>query len=350
MAFARSEQPNARKAQAVALSARTGLPYTVALQHIIRSAQPWQPKHRWVLTDDVLAWLSGESRRGDDRNLYLWLDTDVSPTFACDHCGMPGDARTADCSISPVVTAYDPDVAPYTRHVATKRFHATCAPSSMRWTAEPEIPAGPRYLSLPASGTPALVGTFEFDVHALVDTDPDDGSQHAMLLLTARVVEDHGRGVFAWLTELELYLGSQGVGRVHDLDDDAEIAWTLRIADDQVADARPPWIAIRTGHTRQDGTPQHLLRREFELPDGWAEAARRTGHVDIAVGPCTHHWDAAAVPEDLDDDIAELLGDQRSTPKRCGCAHLTSEHLVELVESGAFLTGWLRVVGADGVS
>ncbi|GAA0244937.1 hypothetical protein GCM10010492_50340 [Saccharothrix mutabilis subsp. mutabilis] len=37
----------------------------------------------------------------------------------------------------------------------------------------------------------------------------------------------------------------------------AEIAWSLRIAEDQAADARSAWIAIRTDHSRHDGIPQH---------------------------------------------------------------------------------------------
>jgi len=347
------ERPDPRRSQARALSARPGMSYAAALRQVVGAAEPWQPKHRWVLTDDVRSWLSGDSRRGAEHtNLYAWLDNQVPPTFDCDLCGEPGDASTADCGISPVVTTYDPDVAQVTRHLATRKYHTTCKPSSMIWVPDTDIPPGPRYLGLPAGTRPDLIGTFELDVHALLDTDPEDGTRHAMLLLTARIVEDHGKGVFPWLTDLELYLGSQGIGRLREPDGDAETAWTLRIAADPATGARPPWIAIRTGHGEDDGTPLHLLLRELDLPDGWAEAARRAGHVDVAVGPCTYHWDSASVPEDLADEIAGLLGEQLSattTGDQCGCAHLAADHAVTLVESGAFLVGWVRVLRDDEI-
>lgn len=91
------DRPNARKAQARRLAARTGMPYTAALRQVVRSAEPWQPQHWWVLTDDVRDWLSGESWRGIGyHDLYAWLDNEVSPTFECDWCGEPGDAREND--------------------------------------------------------------------------------------------------------------------------------------------------------------------------------------------------------------------------------------------------------------
>lgn len=347
------DRPNARKSQARALQARTGMPYAAALRQIVLAAEPWEPKYRWVLTDDVRAWLSGESWRGIGYNdLYAWLDNEVTPTFECDWCYEPCDARETDSSISLIITAYDPDVAPFTQHISTKKYHATCKPSSIAWVTRADIPSGPQYLGLPAGAKPDMVGEFELDAHALLDTDPEDSTQHAMLLLTAHVVEDHGQGVFSWLTELELYLGSEGVGRVHELDEDAETGWALRIATD-AAGTRPPWIAIRTGHGEgDDGTPHHLLLCELDLPDGWAQAARRAGHIDVAVGPCTRHWDNAPVPEDLADEIAELLEEQTpsaATDERCGCAHLTAEHAVDLVESSAFLVGSVRVLRDEEV-
>ncbi|WNV83154.1 hypothetical protein [Umezawaea sp. Da 62-37] len=353
MTSTNAEPPDPRKAQARALSARPGMSYAAALRQVVGSAQPWQPKHRWVLTDEVRDWLSGDSRRGDRRDLYAWLDN-LPATFACDLCGEPGDARTADCAITPVVTAYDPDFAPVTRHVTTRKYHATCKPSSMDWVPETELPPGPLYLGLRAADRPDLIGTVDFGVHALLDTDPEDGIRHAMLLLTARIVEDHGRGVFPWSTELELYLGSQGITSLAALDDDDEPAWTLRISTENTVGNRPPWIAIRIGHGGYDDTPRHLLLREVDLPDGWADAARRAGHVDVAVGLCTRHWDTAPVPEELADGIADIIKElsfitKTAADNHCDCALLTADHAVALVESGAFLLGWVRVLSDDGI-
>jgi hypothetical protein len=241
-----------------------------------------------------------------------------------------------------------------TRHVTTRKYHATCKPSLMVWVPETDIPPGPRYLGLPAADRPDLIGTVEFDVHPLLDTDPEDGTRHAMLLLTARVIEDHGRGVFPWSTELELYLGSQGIGGLVELDDSDETAWTLRISAEHTSGTRLPWIAIRIDHGEDDDTPRHLLLRELNLPEGWADAARRSGHVDVAVGLCTRHWDTAPVPEELASDIADIVGElslmtKSAADNRCGCALLTADHAVALVESGAFLLGWVRVVSDDEI-
>lgn len=343
------KRPNARRSQAYRLAARTGMSYADALQQVMRADEPWQPVHRWVLTDDVRSWLSGESRRGGGHDdLYAWFDTAVSPTYKCDECGEPGDARTTDSSISLLVTAYDPDIAPFTRHLATRKYHATCQPSSITWTQAAEIPPGPQRLRLPHSAEPALVGEFDLEAHALLDTDPEDGKEHAMLLLTAHVVQDHGRGFLAWLTELELYLGGEGLGRVHELAADAETGWLLRIADEHAGDTRPPWIAIRTGHgDNDDGTPHHLLLCSLNLPHGWTVAARRAGYVEVAIGPCTRHWDYTPVPEALADRITELVEHHTSTgstAERCGCSILTVDDAVELVDSNAFLVGSVRVL------
>ncbi|GAA2678809.1 MULTISPECIES: hypothetical protein [Actinosynnema] len=350
MPFTNREQPDARKSQARALSTRPGMSYAAALRQVVGAVEPWQSKHLWVLTDDVRNWLSGDSRRSDHRNLYAWLDNE-GPTFTCDRCGEPGDARTAECSISPMVTAYDPDLAPVTRHLDTKKYHATCAPSSVIWVNDTDIPVGPRYLDLPMSVRQGLMGRFELNVYALLDVDPEDGAQHAMLLLTVRVVEDHGRGVFAWLTELELYLGSQGIGDVHELDNDAKTDWWLRVVTDQ-ASARPSWIALRTDREGNDDRARHhLILTALDLPDGWAQAAQSAGDVELVVGPCTRHWDSTSVPEQLADEIADFAEEQASaTGDRCGCVHLTSNHAVDLVGSGAFLVGRVRVLHDEEVS
>ncbi|MFI6029448.1 hypothetical protein [Amycolatopsis magusensis] len=344
------DRPNARKAQARRLAKRTSMPYASALRQVIRAAEPWQPQHRWVLTNDVRAWLSGESWRGVNHgDLYAWLDNEVKPTFDCDWCGEPGDAREKDSSLSLIVTAYDPDLSPITQHIGTKKYHATCRTSSIA-AVPADIPSGPQYLGLPASAKPAMVGEFELEARALLDIDPEDDTLHAMMLLTAHVVQDHGQSPFAWLTELELYLGSEGVGRVHELDDEDETGWALRVATEHADDNHSPWIAIRTGHGENaDGTPHHLLVCQLDLPDGWADTARRAGHVDVVVGPCTRHWDNAPVPEDLADEIAELLENDTAAADRCGCGYLTAEHVVDLVESHALLVGSVRVLTAEEV-
>jgi hypothetical protein len=352
------ERPNARKSAARKLQARTGMPYSAALRQVELAAKPWQPRHRWVLTDELRGWLAGESWRGIGyHDLYSWLDHEVSPVFECDRCFEPGDARTGDSSIALLVTAYDPDLSPFTQHLSTKKYHAACRESGIIWATPAIIPAPPQRVALPASAEPSLVGEFEIDAHALLDVDPVDGSQHAMLLLPVRVVEDHGQGAAAWLTELELYLASDNAALVHDLDlddavpeDEEETGWALRIATGNATEDRPTWIALRTGHgDNDDGTPDHLLLCQLEFPDGWAEAAHRVGRVDVAVGPCTRHWPSLPLPPDLPDEIADLIHDAAGPAPRCACAHLTADHVVELIESGAFRAGSARVLTAEEI-
>ncbi|HET6285779.1 MAG TPA: hypothetical protein VFG15_03380 [Amycolatopsis sp.] len=351
MTTTKPARPNAQKSQAQDLRDRTGMRYAAALRQVMRANRSWQPAHRWVLTDDVHAWLAGDSWHGrgyDD--LYAWLDHDVHPVFSCDRCGKPGDARTNDSSISLIVTAYDPDFAPVTEHLRTERYHASCQRSSVVWEPAAVIPTGPRLLTLPSRGPATTDDDCELEVRAVLDIDPRDRTEHAMLLLTAHITDAHSQGALAWLTGFEMYLASEGLGRGDDHTDGDDTTWTLRIATEHTPQDHLPWIAVRTGNGRiTGGAPQHLLRCRLDLPDGWAEAARRDGYVDAIAGPCTRHWDFAPIPEDLDDEFRDLFsGNSVATDgSQCGCALLTPDNVVALADSGAFFAGSVRVLNDE---
>src|SRR6516162_5797738 len=87
----------ARKNAARDLHDRTGMPYAAALRHVTRTEGPWQPRHRWIITDDLRDWIDGRTWRGVGYpDLRAWLDNEVSPAFDCDWCDEPGDAREED--------------------------------------------------------------------------------------------------------------------------------------------------------------------------------------------------------------------------------------------------------------
>ena len=95
---------------------------------------------------------------------------------------------------------------------------------------------------------------------------------------------------------------------------------------------------------------KHLLLQELDLPDGWAEAARRDGQVTVAIGPCTAH---------LDDIIPGLTGDLARDPDEnralrsgrgedgCACAALTAGRVAELIDAHAFVTAGVRVITVE---
>ncbi|GIF75654.1 hypothetical protein [Asanoa siamensis] len=204
------------KNAARALAAEAGISYTEALRRVSVTGEVRQPRHRWILTDDVRAWFAGQGWRGVRYpDLFAWLDNDVSTAYDCDWCGESGDARTGDSSISLVIAAYDPDLSPVTAHLATYKYHAACKPSSVAWAHQVDIPAGPQRVALPASAAPEMVSTIELDGRPLVYAD--DEEQVAVLLLTAAVVDDLRQGAAPWLTELRMFLRQHGFGRPGDL-------------------------------------------------------------------------------------------------------------------------------------
>ncbi len=335
----------ARKNDARALAARTGMPYTVALRQVTQNTEHRDPQHRWILTEELRAWFRGDGWRGVGYpNLYDWLDTQVRPTYECDWCGEPGDARTVDSSISLLITAYDPDLSPATGHVGTRKYHATCKPSSIEWLQRADIPTGPQIIALPAHAKPEMEGEFELTARALLTTGHDDEDGHwnqAVLLVTARVIEDHGQGVRPWLSELELSLRAAGFGHPDSVLSTGETDWALRIVTDHPSSLAPQWIALRTSRP-ETGTPDHLLLCALDLPAEWVAAARRDGHVAVVHGPCTAHWDIADVPGEVVFELDDQI-DPPGPDARCGCAVLTADHVLDIVDEGAFVVGLVEV-------
>jgi hypothetical protein len=354
----------ARKNAARDLADRTGMPYAAALRHVTGSDGRWQPRHRWIITDDLWDWIDGKTWRGVGYpGLRAWLDDEVSPVFDCDWCDEPGDARNEDCCIELLVTAYDPDIQPATMHLGTKKLHARCKPlrdaspmfgragaegTSIAWLRKVmDIPSGPQRIALPASARPDVAGEFDLQARALLAPGWWYGHDHtgqAMLLVTARVTEDHGQGARPWLTELELHLNGQGLGHP-DAMEGGECDWALRIVTGD-----PPWIALRTGQ-HEGGAPRHLLLSTLDLPVGWAEAAHRDGQVTVAIGACTAHWDdVTSIPGDLAEELEDLrdsslLGTEAAAG--CACAALTAGHVAELIDAGVLVTAGVRVVPGD---
>jgi len=341
----------ARKTAARDLRDRTGMPYAAALRHVTAAEEPWEPCHRWIITDDLRDWIDGKTWRGVGYpDLRAWLDNEVSPAFDCDWCDEPGDAREEDCCLELLVTAYDPDIQPSTMHVGTRKLHARCKPArdaspmfgragaagtSIAWLSKVmDIPDGPHRISLPASAQPAVSGEYELEARALLAPGWWYGHDHtgrAMMLVTVRVTEDHGQGAWPWLTELQLHLNGEGLGHPDSMEG-GECDWALRIG----GGARP-WIALRTGQ-EQDGAFRHLLLQQMELSDGWEDAARRDGRVTVAIGPCTAHWD------DTDPGPA---GDLAPDPDGCACAALGADSVAELLDDHMFVTAGVRVITGE---
>lgn len=336
----------ARKNAARALAADAGISYTAALRQITQAAEGRQPRHRWILTDDVRAWFAGEGWRGIRYpDLYNWLDDEVKPTFDCDWCGEHGDARKVDSSISLTIAVYDPDLSPATEHLFTHKYHAACKPSSIRW-ARPSpitIPAGPQRIAVPSSARPEQVAEIELDMRPLVAAGDDEHDEVAVLLLTARVVDDLGQGAAPWLTEFGLFLNQQGFGQPGSLAGTRPAEWSLRVESDPVSQ----WVALRTA-TADVGGVRHLLLSALDLPTEWAELVRRDREVTVVVGPCTSHWDEPGVAVGAVGD--ELLEEYRDTDPDvaggCLCSALTAEQVDELLDA-SFVMGQIRVVSDE---
>lgn len=330
---------SARKNAARELAARTGMKYTAALRLLGRDAQR-EPLHRWILTDDLRAWFAGQGwRNAYYGDLYDWLD-DLTPSYECDWCGEPGDAREIDSSIKLVIAAYDPDLSPITGHLFTYKYHAACKPSTITFARQIDIPPLPQRIELPASAQPDIAGELELDARPILVSDLGEEPPHAVLLITAQVVDDHGEGAAPWLNELRLNLSAHGLGEP-DLDNAS--GWSVRIATDYPSTQASEWIAVRTPHGTP-ASPHHLLLAAMDLPPDWVAAARSTGHVTVVLGPCSIHWDEPQISiGPLGDELEDQVLDQDS----CCCAQVTADDIVDLVNSHAFLTSTLRVAGHD---
>lgn len=339
----------ARKLDARDLAARTGMPYTAALRQVAQNNEPREPLHRWILTDELRTWFAGEGWRGVGYpNLWDWLDTQVQPTYECDWCGEFGDAREVDSSIVLLITAYDADLSPMTGHIGTRKYHGACKPSSIQWLQRADIPSGPQAITLPAHAKPEMEGEFELTARALLTSghNEDEGWNQAVLLVTVRVTEDHRQGVRPWLSELEMSLRANGFGHPDSVLSTGETDWALRIVADHPSSHTPQWIALRTSQP-DSGSADHLLLCALDLPAEWVAAARRDGQVAVLIGPCTAHWDDT---EGVPGELVFELGDQIDPPgldSRCGCAALTDDHVLELVDEGAFVVGLVDVVADE---
>jgi hypothetical protein len=166
-----------------------------------------------------------------------------------------------------------------------------------------------------------------------------------VLLVTARVAEDHAQGAQPWLTELKLHLNGQGLGHPDSMEG-GECDWTLRIVTGD-----PQWIALRTGQD-PGGALRHLLLSALDLPEGWAEAASRDGQVTVAIGACMAHWDdtspvPARLAEELDDLRESSFLVSGAAAAGCACAALTAGHVAELVDTGMLATAGVRVVTGE---
>ncbi len=335
-----SGRHSARKNAARELAARTGMKYTAALRLLGRDTQR-EPVHRWILTDDVRAWFAGKGwRNAYYGDLYDWLDA-LTPSYECDWCSEPGDARETDSSIKLVIAAYDPDLSPITGHLFTYKYHATCQPSTITFAHQIDIAPLPQRIELPASAQPDITGEFELDARPILVNDLAEEPPHAVLLITAQVVDDQGEGAAPWLNELHLNLSSQGLGHPElELDDD-DAGWSVRIATDYPSARDSEWLAIRTPHSTP-ANPHHLLLAVMDLPPDWVAAARSTGQVTVVLGPCSIHWDEPQISiwpgGDLQDQVLE---------GECCCEQVTADDIDDLVNSHAFLTSTLRVASLD---
>lgn len=350
----------ARKNDARELAARTGMSYSAAVHHFARMSAPWEPRHRWIITDDLRDWIDGRTWRGvvyDD--LRAWLDDEVSPVFECHWCGEPGDAREEDCRIELLVSAYDPDLQPATEMFTAHKFHARCKPardaspmfgtagaggaSSIAWLRKVDIPSGPQRIGLSASVKPEISGEFDLEARALLAPGRDGEDDAAVLLVTARVVKDHGEGARPWLTELQLHLNSEGLDHPDSLGR-AECGWSLRIVTGYSSSLSPDWVALRLGQEERESL-RHLLLCSLGMPEGWADAARRSGRAIVVIGPCTGHWDDAdGIPGEVADEFDDL---REGDGSRCACEALTAWHVEDLVGQGGFVTAAISVVTGE---
>jgi len=316
----------ARKNAARDLVGRTGMPYTAALRHLATVAEPPRPRHQWVLTDEVHAFLSGRTWRGCYfEDLYRWLDR-LDPTYECRTCDEPGDARTVASSVVLVVAAYDPDLSPRTVQLFTYKHHAACAPSAVIWAQAADVPSEPIEIGLPASAKPEMVAVLRLTprfVSAFGETETGDPDTVAALLLAVEVVQDHGQGAAPWLTELQMMLAQDGFGHPDSLggcqvDED----WSLRIVTDYPSSLAPRWLALRTSPATDAAAPEHLFLSVLDVPTEWAERARDRDRVLVLVGP---------LPAGPRHEVPELP------------AELNPEVLADLAEDGTLIGGWVPV-------
>jgi hypothetical protein len=282
-----SSTPNARKAAARDLAARTGLKYTAALAIVTPSDPPRQPRARWILTDFQRAFFAGEGWHGGHPgvDLYDWVDG-LKTSFECDWCAEDADATAEDCTLQLIMAGYDPDLSPTTGMLTVKKHHARCRPTgpfgsldSIVWCVPVDIPTGPYEVALPATAKPDVAGEFAITAVPLLPDDPD---VPAMLVLLATLTEDHGVGAEPWHNELQLALEDAGFTH-HDVEHEGDPGWSVRIVTDYPAEA-PRWLAVRTTPPRPGVQPHHLFLGALDLSDEWVARARAAQQVLVCAG------------------------------------------------------------------
>ncbi|MEU6261717.1 hypothetical protein [Saccharopolyspora shandongensis] len=112
------------------LSSHTGMKHIDALAYVVMTRNSPAIRHRWLISDDVRAWLNGETWRSCYyENLYNLMNS-LRPDFECDQCYEDANAAGEDCTVEFVVTKYAPDIRPRTENIAIRKYHARCKPTS----------------------------------------------------------------------------------------------------------------------------------------------------------------------------------------------------------------------------
>jgi hypothetical protein len=310
----------------------TGEDYQDALNTTRTAWQRLDNELRYVLSDDVKAFMRGEGWRGvtldDVEDMRTWL-ANRKPTYECDWCGDDGDARREDTTFQIIATAYDPDLNPVTAQLGSRRYHARCKPSKVVWAHQVDIPQGPRVVALPASARPeveaeitlsvqpvVVPGMFDFELENLDDSEATEPA----LLISAAVTDDRGQDAGSWLTELEL-----AVWRPAGFDElmanaEAEPGWSVRVVDGYSSSLVPQWLAVRMAEVEEGREPHHLYLGGLDLPGEWLQAVRGQERLLLIVGPLQTYGAAPEIPEKV-----------------------TPEQLVELLEEGVLLAAHVPV-------
>jgi hypothetical protein len=323
---------NADSARAKDLSGRTGMKYTDALAYVTMTRNPPAIRHRWLISEDLRAWLNGDTWRGCYyENLYDLMNR-LRPRFECDWCYEDANAAGEDCTVEFVVTSYDPDIHPRTEHITNRKYHARCkAASAVIWAnpvGEHEVPE-PYTLALAASAAPSKKGRFRIDVMPHLSQDPQ---RPPVLFLTTTVLKDSGQGAAPWINEMEMWLRRQGFTPGSDLPFEEPPPWTLRVVPGEGPSYDEQWIGLRSSALRPGVVPTHFYLGAMGLTDktkgarpsqatfarDWTARAAERGYVMAAVGPLpvgnTVPWcDLTAFDsEELDDlvDGAGEMGDE----------------------------------------
>ncbi|MFI6603732.1 hypothetical protein ACIBHX_46515 [Nonomuraea sp. NPDC050536] len=293
----------------------TDEPYQVALAAIREDWRRLDSELRYVLSDEVQAFMRGQGWRGvsldDVEDMRSWL-ANRTPTYVCEWCGDDGDARQEQTTLQIIATGYDPDLSPLTRMVGSKRNHARCAPSQLSWIYPIDLPRDPVGIRVPASARPEMEGEFAITAHpVLLPAEPDaerPATREPALLIRIEVTQDHGQGAAAWLAELEMQLWEpDGFDDPMEATEVAE-GWSVRIVRGWPSTLAPQWLAVRTSEPQDGQQPDHLYLGALDVPDAWVEAVRGRQQLLLLIGPRPMYGAAPVIDEQVSDDqLAEFM-------------------------------------------